>query len=1355
MNNRIEINHQLFAHSDSLAVRSVQLNAGDSLQAHREKLAKVVLDDMYQFVALLDARGILLEVNRAALEGAGIRLEDIQGKPFWEARWWQVSEDTIQRQKEVCARAAQGEFIRYDVEIYGQGGGDETIIIDYSLIPVKDSKDRVVFLLAEGRNITEKKKADAEIARKNQELQQLLKHIQELDELKSQFFANVSHELRTPLALILGPAEKVLREGDYLDDAHRQDVQVIRRNASTLLKHVNDLLDISKLDAGKMTAQYERTDLAHLVHAVAGHFDAIAADRAIRFAVDTPPALSAEIDRDKIERVLLNLLSNAFKFTPAGGRIKLALQLSGAVGRALILVQDSGPGVREEDRALIFERFRQSDGGSTRQFGGTGLGLSIARDFIGMHGGVVSVTDAPGGGALFQVEIPLQAPEGRQVLVRAQEADSDLNADGVAKGIFDELMPIRGTVRRENASHPAAAGQPTILVVEDNHELNRFIVDNLSRAFRVVTAFDGEEGLRLAAATMPDLVITDIMMPKMSGSEMIRRLREDQRFDGIPVLVLSAKADDELRLRLLAHDAQDYVVKPFSAPELLARARNLVTMKRSQEQLAAAARQLEAQSREKSQQLRQNEHRFRLMVESVKDYALFMLAPDGKVAGWNLGAERLTGYREADVLGTEFSVFYTEDDRQRMRPAADLDCARQQGQYAGEGIRVRSNGTTYHAQVIISRIDAGDGSPRGFVQIIRDVSERSLAQEALKKSESKLKWLIESNIIGVAQYRYDGMVSDPNDAFLRMLGITREEFARNGLSWRAITPPEWLPADMKAWERLRACGVVEPFEKELYRKDGSRAAIFVGAANFEGSRDEGIAYVLDVSDIRKAELALKESEAKFRTIANAMPQMVWSTLPDGYHDYYNDRWYEFTGVPAGSTDGDEWNGMFHPDDQERAWRVWRHSLETGAPYEIEYRLRHRSGQYRWTLGRALPVRNERGDIVRWMGTCTDIHEQKTTQEALRQSDRRKDEFLAMLAHELRNPLAPVMAAAELLSVSKPDEAKLRRISDVICRQTGHMTGLIEDLLDVSRVTRGLVTIEKLPVDLKEVVAEAVEQARPVIEARSHRLSLQIAPQPAMVAGDRKRLVQVLTNILNNAAKYTPEHGEIRLVLDVKETGDIVTLSVRDNGVGMSADLAARAFELFEQGARTSDRALGGLGIGLALVRSLVHLHGGTVTAHSEGLDRGSEIAVSLPRLHGPVRANAERSASARPRGGAICRRVLVVDDNVDAAQMLAMLLETAGYETLVEHRPGRAIERARMARPDVCLLDIGLPEMDGYDLAQHLKTLPGMDGVRLAALTGYGQPKDVDRSLNAGFARHFVKPVDAKMLLGWLAEIAG
>jgi PAS domain S-box-containing protein len=591
---------RLFRDSACIVVRDVVLEATDSDQRRREKLSRIILNEMYQFVGLLDADGTELESNRVSLDGAGLKLDDICGKPFWETRWWTVSPEVQERLKDAIRRAASGEFVRYDVEIYGQASGEETIIIDFSLIPVFDSSGRVAFLLPEGRNITEKKLAEAEIEHKNQELEKLLDKIRALDELKNQFFANVSHELRTPLSLILGPLERVLGE-TQLTDLQRRSLEIVRRNASMLLKHVNDLLDVAKMDAGRMVVEYTEVDLAKLVRIVASHFDAIAPQRGVIYVVDAPDTLTAQVDPEKIERVVLNLLSNAFKFVPADGRIRVSLEQT-AGSRALISVQDSGPGVPPEMRRTIFERFRQGDGGATRQFGGTGLGLAIARDFIAIHGGCIEVTDAPGGGALFQVELPLRAPEGtavrRSVHGLAKESPMLL-------GTLEELNPI--------AAAPASAddgtSRPLVLVIEDNVEMNRFVTESLSVEFRVESAFDGRQGLERALANPPDLLVTDLMMPFVSGDQLIAEARRRPEMDSVPILVLSAKTDDALRVHLLEHGAQDYVVKPFAAAELLARARNQVMVKRAREvlekELSLRSNDLEVLARELALRKRQ------------------------------------------------------------------------------------------------------------------------------------------------------------------------------------------------------------------------------------------------------------------------------------------------------------------------------------------------------------------------------------------------------------------------------------------------------------------------------------------------------------------------------------------------------------------------------------------------------------------------------------------------------------------------------------------------------------------------------------------------------------------------------
>jgi signal transduction histidine kinase/ActR/RegA family two-component response regulator len=378
-----------------------------------------------------------------------------------------------------------------------------------------------------------------------------------------------------------------------------------------------------------------------------------------------------------------------------------------------------------------------------------------------------------------------------------------------------------------------------------------------------------------------------------------------------------------------------------------------------------------------------------------------------------------------------------------------------------------------------------------------------------------------------------------------------------------------------------------------------------------------------------------------------------------------------------------------------------------------------------------------------------IAQQASAQAALRQADRRKDEFLAMLAHELRNPLAPITSAAAILTNFKFDEAMVRRASAIISRQASHMTSLIDDLLDVSRVTRGKVELELGELDIKDVIADAVEQVRPLVERHGHALALQLAPGQAIVSGDRKRLVQVVANLLSNAAKYTPDGGRIEAAL---ETGPgTVAFTVRDNGIGMTPELIGHAFELFSQGAQGLDRSQGGLGIGLAVVKSLVQLHGGSVGAQSAGSGMGSTFHMTLP-LAAPSTPRRDEQRG-RPDGGqAPALRVGIVDDNQDAALTLALFLETSGHTVTVAHSAGAALAALPPFAPDVCLLDIGLPDMNGFELARALQGGAGAARPVLIAVTGYAQDKDRDAALAAGFDALLAKPVSLDTLNAVLAR---
>jgi len=532
-------------------------------------------------------------------------------------------------------------------------------------------------------------------------------------------------------------------------------------------------------------------------------------------------------------------------------------------------------------------------------------------------------------------------------------------------------------------------------------------------------------------------------------------------------------------------------------------------------------------------------------------------------------------------------------------------------------------------------------------------------------------------------------------------------------------------------------------------EDGRLAAlVYVNSSAARQWSNDEIGLVREVAERTRtaterlrSQAALAASEAKFRTIANAMPQMVWSTLPDGFHDYFNDRWYDFTGAVPGQTDGAHWAGMFHPEDREEAWARWSHSLASGETYEVQYRLRHRSGDYRWVLGRALPVRDGAGAIIRWMGTCTDIHDQKLAENELRLANQRKDEFLAMLAHELRNPLAPISTAAQVMRLRYNDAEYVKRASEIIGRQVRHMTDLVDDLLDVSRVTRGQVQMEREPVDLKTVVNNAVEQARPLVEARHHDLFMHVAAAPAWVSGDRTRLTQAVSNLLNNAAKYTQQHGRIELDLGIRD--GMATLAVRDNGSGIAPGLLPHVFELFTQGERTPDRAQGGLGLGLTLVKSIAAHHGGSVQAASAGPGQGSTFTLNLPVIAAPdLQAAPDVQSQALPWAP---RRIVIVDDHRDAGASLAAALEARGHSIALFDN-AQALLDAHAADDgcpvDAYILDIGLPGIDGYQLARRLREAGPCPQALLVALTGYGQAHDFTLSKAAGFDHHLVKPAD-------------
>jgi PAS domain S-box-containing protein len=495
---------------------------------------------------------------------------------------------------------------------------------------------------------------------------------------------------------------------------------------------------------------------------------------------------------------------------------------------------------------------------------------------------------------------------------------------------------------------------------------------------------------------------------------------------------------------------------------------------------------------------------------------------------------------------------------------------------------------------------------------------------------------------------------------------------------------------------------------------------------------------LDAERIREL---LRNAEWLYRAIGESVDYGIWVCDPEGRNLYASESFLRLVGMTQEQCSGFGWSGVLHPDDAERTIAAWQECVRSGSYWDIEHRVLGVDGAWHPVLARGSPVRDRAGNIVCWAGINLDVSGLKRAEDRLIEADRRKDEFLATLAHELRNPLAPIRNAARSIRLKAESDPQLQRAQAIIDRQIDHLSRLVDDLLDISRITHGKIELKLEQLPLLTVVEYAIELTRPLLEARRHELHLDPGPEPVWVLGDTARLSQSISNVLSNAAKFTEPGG--RIEIGILPAGADVIVRVRDNGIGMTPEMLHQVFELFMQGDRSLDRAQGGLGLGLALVKRLVELHGGRVEARSDGQGQGSELDIHLPRSEAPAVAPQPAAESLRR---AIARRILVVDDNRDAADSTAELLREEGHVVQTAYSGAAALGVAKVFKPEVAFLDIGLPGMDGYEIARRLRTFPETAGARLIALTGYGQARDRALSREAGFDEHVVKPLDPEAL---------
>lgn len=918
----------------------------------------------------------------------------------------------------------------------------------------------------------------------------------ELDRAKTAFFSNVSHEFRTPLTLMLGPLDDLLAKSDkeLLPD-NRELLTIVRRNGQRLLKLVNTLLDFSRIEAGRVQAVYEPIDLSAYTAELASVFRAAVEKAGMQLIVECAPLPEpVYADRDMWEKIILNLVSNAFKFT-LQGEIRVSLRAEN--GSAILTIQDTGEGIPEQELSNLFNRFHRVEGARGRTHEGTGIGLALVQELARLHGGTISAESIYGEGSTFTVSVPFgktHLPPDRIGGTRTLSTTS-VGPDQFVEESLQWLPDVNDKVG-DAPLISSDQSQPTgnkkhkakIVLADDNADMREYVQRLLVADYEVISVADGEEALRAIDEHNPDLVLTDVMMPKLDGFGLLKVLREDTKTALLPVIMLSARAGEEARVEGLDAGADDYLIKPFSARELLARVGGVLTLAKVRRERADA-----------EQAKRESEERFRLATQT------------GKVGVWDW-----------DIVA------------------------------------------------------------------------------------NRISW---------------------TDSLYKIHGVDSGEF----------------------------------------------------------------------------HLTIEE----FRT-------------------------------------------LIHPEDYDLVIGSLQRALEEDVPYEAEYRALRPDGEVIWLFTNAVILRDDEQPL-RVIGATIDITERKRAEEFLREADRRKDEFLATLAHELRNPLAPIRNALQIMRLTKDDIKAVEEARNVMDRQLGQMVRLIDDLLDVSRISRGKIDLRKERVNLLDVIHNAIETSRPLIDEAGHRFTVSVPHTPILVLADETRLAQVFANLLNNAAKYTERNGHVRVTVEW-ENGR-VNVSITDDGIGIPEHLLPNVFEMFTQIDRSLEKTHGGLGIGLSIAKRLVEMHDGTIEVRSEGRNKGTEFIVSMPASVSTVFEIKKGSAAEELAASSVRRRILVADDNEDSAASMAMMLEILGNEVRTANDGIEAVEAAEGFKPDIILLDIGMPELNGYDACRRIREQPWGSNIVIAAMTGWGQEEDKRLSKEAGFDHHLVKPVKLESIENLLATL--
>ncbi|WP_167759678.1 PAS domain S-box protein [Massilia horti] len=782
--------------------------------------------------------------------------------------------------------------------------------------------------------------------------------------------------------------------------------------------------------------------------------------------------------------------------------------------------------------------------------------------------------------------------------------------------------------------------------------------------------------------------------------------------------------------------------------------------------------------------LRESEARYRSLFESMdQGYALGELVRDaqGEAVDYRLleinpSWGRLLGMSAEGVVGQTRNELWPVKDEQAVRMYAEVVAS---GQPLRREYFAPALGRWYDLHVLPRGVDR-------FAVLFDDISAR-------KRNEAKLAFLAdlgdavseaasESEVVAAAgqrvgaffgvqhfylieldeaagtadiAYSWQAEGMPPLPAHLTIALFESEQFARAVAVGKTVAVGDVRASGHSvaaSYDQLRIRSYVKV---PLYRQ-GRRSVLAVVAASeprdWKADEIELIRECVQRVGARvqkaRAEAALRESEARFRALAEASPALIWQLGPDGGAMYFNQRYLDVTGMSVSELLDNGWHQVIHPDDLQTYAAAADEALQQRKPFQMRVRCKVHDGQWHWFESSAMPWFSDDGQYRGLVGISIDVTEAVLAEESLREADRRKDEFLATLAHELRNPLAPISNAVHLLR--QPDgRRRADRIVEMVGRQVQQIVRLVDDLMEVSRITRGKIELERRPLALGEVLAAAVETSLPAIEQASHRLEVALPDEPLVVAGDRVRLTQVFTNLLNNAARYTDRGGRICVGARREEGWAVIT--VRDNGMGIAPEQLPHVFEMFVQLHRPASRGPGGLGIGLTMVRNLVEMHGGQVEASSAGPGQGSEFRVRLPLLAPDALSP---PADTRHQAGAPLagRRVLIVDDNRDAADSLSLLLASKGADAKAVYDGESGLALLPILRPHVLVLDIGMPRLNGHEVARRVRDSGRFPGLCIIALTGWGQQADRQQSRISGFDHHLTKPVDLASLERLIAD---